>query len=483
MRGHFYDVVYFHRDHPVLSRHYNVTTPRDKPVQFEVYNGEVASYVSYDADKLSYSFWREDQPALLQEPHAADFPDFMTKVVLATVPDWPEKSRWFCQVNESQFISDAAIEAKVAEITRGLRTDEDKVRALVHWSANEIRYSGISMGQGEGYTLHPGPMIFQDRSGVCKDKAGMAITMLRAAGFTVYPAMTMAGSRVERIPADQFNHCVVALQRPDGTFWMLDPTWVVFSPELWSSAEGEQHYVIGTPEGEELTMTDAFDPDENKLVVKATSALAEDGSLSGTIVFSGVGYTDQRLRREMVHYNHGLDRQGWFQQLVSQLGPGAEVQPVDVRYSTLQNVTTPVQFEVKYRVPNYAMVGDGRIYFAPPTATHLIETGRIAAYFDAAELEERTQPMLLWAPRKREVRETVTLPAGYNVVYLPEDRSIEGKAATFVTHTEVKGRKLEFTYSLTVHRRGIAVEDYANFRDAIREALELNEDLIVLERR
>lgn len=53
------------------------------------------------------------------------------------------------------------------------------------------------MGTGEGYTLHKGTMIFRDRSGVCKDKAGMLITMLRAAGFESYPAMTMAGSRID----------------------------------------------------------------------------------------------------------------------------------------------------------------------------------------------------------------------------------------------------------------------------------------------
>ncbi len=484
MRGHFYDVVYFHRDHPVLSRHYTVTTPRDKPVQFEVYNGEVASYVSYDDDRLSYRFWRSNQPALHHEPHAADAPDFMTKVVLATVPDWPEKSRWFCQVNENQFAADAAIEAKVAEITRGLRTDEERIRAIVHWAANEIRYSGISMGKGEGYTLHPGTMIFRDRSGVCKDKAGMAITMLRAAGFTVYPAMTMAGSRVERIPADQFNHCVVALQHDDGEFELLDPTWVVFSPELWSSAEGEQNVVIGSPEGEELTITDAFDPDDNKLMLRATSTLSEDGSLSGTVVFSGKGYADQRLRREMVHYNRGLDRQGWFELLVSRLGPGAQVDPVDVDYAALRDVSTPIEYRVRYRVPSFAQVGgDGTIYFAPPTATHLIETGRIAPYLDAAELDERTQPMLLWAPRKREVHETITIPAGYQVTRIPEDRAIEGEAASLWTHIDVRGRKLIFTYTLVIHRRGISVEDYPGFRDAVREALELDQDLIVLERR
>lgn len=482
MRGHFYDVVYFHKDHPVKLRHYTVRTPRDKPVQFEVYNGEVKSRVGYDEEFLTYRFWRENQPAFHEEARAVDFPDVQTKVVLATVPDWGAKSRWFCQVNENQFESNDAIRAMVAEITDGLKSDEDRIAAIVHWCAAEIRYSGISMGKGEGYTLHPGSMIFHNRSGVCKDKAGMAITMLRAAGYTVYPAMTMAGSRVERIPADQFNHCVVALEKDDGEFLMLDPTWVTYSPEVWSSAEGEQHYVIGTPEGEELMTMPAFDPAENRLVVEAVSLLDRNGGLSGTVAFSGKGYADQRLRREMVHYSQALDRQHWFEHAIGHIAPGAEVDPVRLTYKEIRDVTTPVRYKVKYRIDDFAMTGNDRIYFSPPTSRHLITSGRITPYLEVADTESRTQSILLWAPRMRDVTETITIPSGYTIKRLPEDREIDGKVASLHTHIEVKGRKLIYTYKLVIKQREIPVEEYENFREVVQEALSLPDDLIVLER-
>ena len=111
------------------------------------------------------------------------------------------------------------------------------------------------MGEGEGFTLHTGEMTFNDRCGVCKDKAGMLITMLRAAGFESYPAMTMAGSRIDYIPADQFNHCVTVVKRNDGNYQLLDPTWVPFLRELWSSAEQQQQYLMGVPEGADLGTT------------------------------------------------------------------------------------------------------------------------------------------------------------------------------------------------------------------------------------
>jgi transglutaminase-like putative cysteine protease len=482
MRGHFYDVVYFQDSVPVKMRHYELVTPRDKPVQFETYGGEVRTYVSFDDAHLMYRFWKEDLPAFHAETRAVAAADVQPKVVLATVPSWPEKSRWFAQVNDPQFASDEAIRAKVAELTRGVERDEDKIAAIVHWSADNIRYSGITMGKGEGYTLHSGTMIFGDRSGVCKDKAGMAITMLRAAGYEAYPAMTMAGARVERIPADQFNHCVVARKKADGGFEMLDPTWVVFSPEVWSSAEGEQHYVIGTPRGEELQKTPAFDPEGNKVRIDSVASLDEKGNLSGTLTISGRGVADQRLRREMVHAFAARDRQAWFEEVVSHLGAGATVEKVRVDYAKLQEVGMPVRFEVRYRVPGYALAEGSRLIFAPPASRHPVAQPSLAPYLPAADDDTRTQAVQLGAPRMMDVSETLTLPAGFRVVALPKDRALDGKAASLSTSSKVKDGKLAYTYRLTVKRREVAVADYGNFRDVVRESKTLPDDPVVIER-
>ncbi len=483
MRGHFYDVVYFHDHHPVKQRHYTVRTPKDKPLQYEVHNGEVQAYVTFDDQHHIYRFWRTEVPSYHAEGrYAEEYPDTEPKVVMATVPDWGAKSRWFAQVNESQFDATPAIQAKVDEIIAGLETDEDKIRAINHWAANEIRYSGISMGEGEGYTLHTGEMIFRDRSGVCKDKAGMAIVMLRAAGYTVYPAMTMAGSRVERVPADQFNHCVVALA--DGDDWkMLDPTWVTYSPENWSSAEGEQHYVIGTPEGEELMMTPAFPPEDNKLVVQADTAIAADGTLSGTITFSALGYAEQRLRREMVHYTSARDRQAWFEEVLGQLGPNVEVEPVEISYAAIQDTVTPIAYTAHFEVPGYALVTSDGMVFAQPTATHLVTTSRLAPYLTLGDDGERSQGLLIWAPRMRDVSETLTLPPGYRLAHLPEDVAIEHDIASLRTTTTQRGRKVEYSQDLRINRRFIPAEQYGDFAEVVNAALELPADTIVLERR
>lgn len=482
MRGHFYDVVTFEENRPVKLRHYAVSTPLNKPVQYEVYNGEVQSAAGFDADRLTYRFWKENLAPLKLEPKAVAASDVQTKVVLATVPDWKEKSRWFAQVNDPQFAADDAIRAKVQELTRGLTKDTDKIAAIVHWVADNIRYSGITMGKGEGYTLHSGSMIYNDRSGVCKDKAGLAITMLRALGYKVWPAMIMAGARVERIPADQFNHCVAALEKPGGGYELLDPTWVPFSTEVWSSAEGEQNYLIGSPAGEDLMITPAFEAAENKIRIESNAVIGEDGSLTGTLVISGKGVADQRLRRELVHVTAGRDRQAWFEKAVASLGPGAVVEPVALTYSQIQDVSRPLRLEVKYKIPRFAIVRENGLLFSPPNSRHLLRQPSLFPYLGSAGPEKRTQPLQFGAPRMLEVAEKIVLPPGFKVVRLPANRTLEGPAASLATQLTSQGGALVFDYQVVIKRRVVPVADYANFRKVVQEAEKLPEDLIVLER-
>jgi len=107
--------------------------------------------------------------------------------------------------------------------------------------------------------------------------------MMRAADMDSYAAMTMAGSRIEDLPADQFNHCVTALKKADGTGWeMYDPTWVPYSHDIWSKLEAEQHYLIGSPEGEYLDAIPYSPPAESRLGVTHDARLLDDGTLVST---------------------------------------------------------------------------------------------------------------------------------------------------------------------------------------------------------
>jgi Domain of Unknown Function with PDB structure (DUF3857)/Transglutaminase-like superfamily len=393
MRGHFYDVVIFQEHYPIREKRYDLHVPKYKPIQFKVYNGALFSAQAFDSTSTSYSWWRFDIPALKSEPRMADVSDISTKLVIATLPSWQEKSRWFAAIHDTIYLDNKAIKDKVKELTAGCTTDVEKVTALQHWAAQEIRYSGISMGKGEGYTHHPGKMTIRDRCGVCKDKAGMLVTLMKSAGYEVYPALTMAGARVEEVPADQFNHSVVAWRHKDGSYTMLDPTWVPYSTELWSSAEQEQNYVIGTPWGEGLMQTPYSAPENHVLLIVSKAALDKDGNLTGTMKITATEYMDQRLRRALGTHRRD-DLRAYIEGWLAALSPSVEL--VRCSVGDALDFKRPFSLEVDYRVPSYAVASAGSLDFASPAWTIGLGNPSLFAAGAVIEAEKREYPRFIY---------------------------------------------------------------------------------------
>jgi hypothetical protein len=409
----------------------------------------------------------------------AEAPDIVPKLVLATLPSWNEKSRWFAAIHDTIYFDNESIKKLVKDLTVGLKTDVEKVAALQHWAAQEIRYSGLSMGKGEGYTHHPGKMSFRDRCGVCKDKAGMLVTLMRTAGYDVWPALTMAGSRVEEIPADQFNHSVVAWRHKDGTFTMLDPTWVPYSTELWSSAEQEQNYVIGTPEGEGLMETPYSPPESHVLKIVSKGAVDTDGTLAGSMKIAATNYMDQRMRRLLgTHKRDDLRAyvEGWF----AAISPYVEV----TKFSIGDPLDFKKQFalDVEYRAPRYAIETAGGLDFASPAWKLGFGTPPLLVAASVVSPEKRQYPLFIWYTQTLECDETIAIPGAFKPRELAKEDARTGDYAAYAMERSCGGKTLRNSGKVLVKKRVIPVDAYPDFRDVLKKAGDYATQRVVLER-
>jgi len=458
MRGHFYDVVTFQESLPMKEKIYRVRVPRDKPIQYAVYNGTLRSSLVLADSSFVYQWEAHDAPAFKSEDRMPDGTDVLPKVVMATVESWPAKSRWFFQVNDPVLAADEAIRAKVRELTAGCRTDDEKMAVLLHWVAQEIRYSGLSMGKGEGYTLHPGTMTYAERCGVCKDIAGMLVTMLRAAGFTTYPVMTDAGARVEAIPADQFNHCVVAVERPDGSFTMLDPTWAPFDRGTWSHFEGEQNFVIGSPHGEGLSAIRAFTPEENRMTIEDRARLAADGGIEGEMVIHGIGASDNRIRGGLSSARAG-DREAYLADLLGGLGSTVEV--TRFTFTDPRDFTREAEIRVSYRASIYAAVGDSLIGFVPPAVRVASNNMRLCRLLAFAKGEgKREHDALLWFSQETAVKDDVELPPGWRCEGKPDSVRVDRDAGKVRARITPDGGRLRAELTAVTSKRTIPAAEW-----------------------
>ncbi len=480
MKGHYYDIVPFWSDEPIKQKVYQLNILDSKNVQYRVYNGElnIKKEAADEEGRSLYTFTKSDIMPLKREQRALANNDIQCKLLLSTSPDWQAKSRWFYGVNEDygSFKATPEVQKKVNEILVGAKDEMDSISRLTHWVADNIRYAGISMGEGEGFTLHNQEMNMKDRCGVCKDKASTLIGFLRAAGFKAYAAMTMAGERIDRIPADQFNHSVCAVQLRNGKFTMLDPTWVPNVRELWSSAEQQQGYLIGTEEGCDLMETPISPAENHYIRISGESSIDPIGNLIGTISITAEGQSDASVRgvfsARQADWRRNLELE------LLQIAPNAQI--LDIQYTDPDRyLEQPISITYKYIIPNYATVGKDVIEFIPLTARGFFNRAMTHLYFDFSK-ETRTQPFSDRCSRLVQIQETITLPFAPSKFHYPMVDGIANPAASFGCGFQMEGNKLSFGESLMFGKRLYEASDWPAFRASAMSQMKVAETPVIL---
>ncbi|BBB31962.1 conserved hypothetical protein [Thermotomaculum hydrothermale] len=482
MKGEFYDIVNFQGFVPILEKEYSIELPEKKNIQFKYFKGEVTPIAEFTDYGMKYTFKKSDIEPIKREPYMGEISDVCQKLLISTTHSWKDKSEWFYKINENfAFHVTPEIKKKVDEIIKGAKTDEEKIDRLNHWVAHYIRYSGLSMGKGEGYTLHPSEMTFRDRQGVCKDKAGMLITFLRAAGFDAYPAMTMAGARIEDFPADFFNHCVVALREKDGKFRMLDPTWVPWVREEWSSAEQEQQYLIGYKEGQSLRTTPYSPPEKHYYKLSSKARIDKKGKCVVSIKLEAEGQTDARLRRYMqgVEDNSG---ENYIKRIVFRSFPQAIIKKV--KFQNPYDISKHMKIELVFEVPDFAFVKGDRYILKSPALSYLLNdfANYYLAHLDVSA-KERKYPVHTRCTKLIKVDEEIYLPVKIDKdkSKIPEHFEYKGKFADASINFKAENNTIYQTMTVSLKKRVYPAKAWKDLKTVVGEVQKLGKGFIEVE--
>src|SRR6185503_6231376 len=141
-----------------------------------------------------------------------NFTTEMPILVVTTDPSWKNFSKWWAELVEPKLKATPEIKEKVKELTKDAKTDDEKIRKLYDFVAQDIRYRGLGVGPRTGYTPREATETFSSRWGVCRDVSILLTSMLREAGLQAYPVLTNVGDPVlPKVAYDGFNHAIVAM--------------------------------------------------------------------------------------------------------------------------------------------------------------------------------------------------------------------------------------------------------------------------------
>ena len=470
------DMEVFESTMPIVRSSVRIDGPLSRPLANIAIRhplGNVVSSVVTNGSRVVYSWTAENSPQMFPEPSMPPFWTLGQCLRVSTVSSWRDLSRWYWGVSVPHLEkANAAMTNKVAEIRRAADRESgasghDLLKAIYKFVSQEIRYMGLTMEDtSPGYAPHDVDLTFDNRYGVCRDKAALLVAMLRIAGFEAYPVLINASAAKmdDEVPTPFFNHAIAAA-KVDGEYILMDPT-DESSRDLLPSYLSDCSYLVATPEGDTLRTSPVVPPEKNAVAVSGKGRLAKDGSLLAeySIVFSGLN--DNAYRRHLLLMKPER-RRDLFEKVVTGVASGAELLRCEISPRDLQDTASELKAEILVRFPEALLKGETRDEMSVPTLSAALGTANWILEGRTA-LEQRKYPLKLSSTASTVERLEIDLgEAVGETVSLPADETIDG-GYSFSRSFRRDGDTLVFSRRLSIGAVEFSPEEYSELRENIK---------------
>ncbi len=452
---------------PVARAELVVISPQEVPIYAVEQNGqELEKSVATDAHGFLVHRWVArglKRPAM--QAAMPDRSEYAPLVDVSTFASWEAFASWWWNFIEKEFTTTPAMKQKVAELTAGLTSEHDKVRAITRFAGQEIRYNAWPFGT-HGYEPYSAATIFERRFGDCKDKSILLRQMLAEIGVDAHPVLIHArylrpAERLDVAMVGHFNHCIAyvpATSEREGYY--LDAT-ADRDPLEYLRADDQGAQVLHVRDGHgSIHEVPYAPPGENALEREYEVALDRQGGGEVHLIDTSNGSFGVGIR-----YQFGGE-QGNLQKRVAEAmsEPFGKVDVSAARTSDLEDIGQPVRLEVELKATNLwsrdASGANLRLGFDDIPILHVA----------TEPAEEREWDLVLDRPFSMATRIVYLLPDGVRIAELPPDATIA--APGLVDYSLVArqtGDGVEVRRRFTLHERRIGLEHYAAFQGALRE--------------
>jgi transglutaminase-like putative cysteine protease len=212
---------------------------------------------------------------------------------------WEEYGKWQALLNKGRDILPEITKQKVKDLTKDLKTTEEKTKAIYQYLQNKTRYVGIQLGIG-GWQPFDATLVDETGYGDCKALSNYAVALLKEVGVKAYYTKIMAGENAPDVvvdfPSAQSNHIIVAVPNNQDTLW-LECTSQTNPFGYLGTFTGDRKALMITEDGGKLVHTLRYDAKQNTQVRKADVFLkiTGDGSAKVQTNYSGLQYENEDL--------------------------------------------------------------------------------------------------------------------------------------------------------------------------------------------
>ncbi len=456
---------------PVRVTTITIVGPSSKPLKYIVKGAEAAFTQTSEGTNTRYEWKAENLPRIDREPGMVSPAQIVGRILVSTVQTWPELSRLAWSLTEDKCIADETVKALVAEITQGLTTTEDKMRAIHYWILENVRYLGVAMDRGAFLEPHLASYTIDKEYGVCRDKAVLMVTMLGEIGVPAWTVFINVNRATDpEIPSIYFEHGIVAVKGPDGEYRYIDPT-IETSRDVYANYPSDRWVLLITPEGDDLRRVPHLPASQNSGVIADACALGDDLSISGSVKVTGRGMYEEILRTIAKAAKEEQLRMMWEENMHG-IHPAAQL--TSFAMTDPEDLAEPLTVTASYDIADYALDASPYLLFRVPAATGAFDFLSQALFGGLTGLAERKHAVAIGTTLGLEESATVTTPPGYVVEGFPDAVNYEQGAISlsiayeFVPATAGAPAVVKYRRTLGIDSHEVSPADYVALKEAMR---------------
>lgn len=431
-----------------------ITAPAGKDLKKIAIRDEIPGTVQYAcrtaADGSHVHTWEvSNVPRMYDEPSMPPYDNVLQRLLVSTLPDWQAVSRWYWNLSKPHLeASSPALKEKVAQLIQGKNDAMSRIKALFYYVSKNIRYMGVTPEKDRpGFEPHDVCLTFDKKYGVCRDKAGLLVAMLRMAGLEAYPVLTSVGDKRDpEVPDYFFNHAIVAVSLKPGQYLLMDPT-DENTRDLLPAEEANQSYLVCRPKGENLRLTPVPPPANNMMTIRTKGTLSAGGHLEATSELEFGGINDNAFREAFAQMKPD-DRRRLFERFINRNVPGSTLKSLNLEPENMLDSSIPVHATVTFSADGMTAIGNGTAIVSVPWIGRSF--GIVNYILGGAGLERRKYPLLTEVACGLDEQVSIKLAAGFNsALSLPGGAPIADKCFDYSQTFDFKSgvltgqRKLE----------------------------------------
>lgn len=478
------DYQVFEHTSPIAKMTYEVIAPRSLPLKNIALKAEIPGTVSHEKREMEESIvytWRvSNVPRMFPEPNMPESYTVAQRLLVSTIDTWEHLSDWYWELCKPRLAATTPeMEEKALELTANCTTLREKVNAIFKFVSQDIRYMGITTEDtAPGYEPHDVKMTFENRHGVCRDKAALLASMLRLAGIEAFPVIIMAGPKKdEEVPQPFFNHAVTAALDEDGSYILMDST-DENTKDIFPAYLQNMSYLVARPGGETLLTSPLIPASENRMDISTVGSLDPNGNLSAksTLVFGGVNDTLYRGHFSQIKPE---ERKRFFEGQIKKGMPTAELTELEILPTELRDTTQPLTVNLTFTADNLLVRGEHK---------NMLNLPRLGASLGFANyligqtgLDLRKYPLYTRITAGIEERLELQLPENSGKINLPDYTQIDTPQLQWHKTIRQENGKLFANALFELNTVEFLPEEYLTLKQNLKEIEYNNRKKLILD--